>query len=197
MTDFDLLNETSKKDKINFDINSSDILSIPIEGKENSISDLSILQNKLNQQMEIATLITKDLHLELKGNYLSLIKNPTSNKCIQELISQSNKAIIEDIYFEIREYLSEFFINQCGNYLCQKIYIGLGNILTSKAKQDFLNLLFQNFQFVACNKSGTFLVQKIITSMKSEYEHTKLYEFIRGMSLEVFDRVSTVSLLIN
>jgi len=110
------------------------------------------------------------------------------NHLLQELIPQiDDKSIVEEIYSEIRPKLFFLLTHPFSNYLCQKIYVQFGSIITSTAKQNFLNYLFEHIQGISCNKARTFLIQRILASMQSEYEINTLYNFLKNITKKIYD----------
>lgn len=159
----------------------------------NSRDKEETLKNMIINEKKTQNSINEVFHLQIKGNYLTIINNPQMNHILQEFIPQTDKAIVEEIFYEIRPKLFNFLIHPYSNYLCQKIYVQLGSIATSVAKQNFLNYIFERFHGISCNKAGTFLIQRILTSMQSEYEINKVYDFLKNITKKLYDSIAYVS----
>lgn len=173
---------------------------LKINDEVNLSSDLI---EKLNGAMTKDKLYMTD-HLVFKGHYRSIIKNQPGARIIQDLLSKTSSNVIYEIFEELKLGLAEHYKDTYSNYFMQKLYYFLDPdclILSHHhCKIKYLEILFKDLVDVSSNRIGTFALQKLMDTFKTDYEFEVMQSYLESMSeTELLNMayVSTTKLLFN
>lgn len=142
--------------------------------------------------------ISDSTHKVLKGQYGEIIKQKTSCRIFQQLLLNTGKPIITDIFNELKENLSFYLTDVYSNYFLQKLYsyldIPIYNWQHEGSRVEYLEIVFRDFLKISCNSVGTFVVQKLIDSFDTQIEREMLFAHITNMPSESLLMIAAVSI---
>jgi hypothetical protein len=174
--------------------------------------DLVKVQDLIYEYCNNNDRISKSFHIKhLKGNYNEIIRTKENCQLLQKLLSLTKKSLINEIFLELQMYISDLMVDLYSNYFCQILYnnLLLKNSLLENFKsklseydsnnlpcrETFLEAVFSDFDYIACNKVGTFPLQKIIDEMQTSDEIDILLNFIdRELKEKRLEEICRVSL---
>lgn len=157
--------------------------------KEGESNKLQAIKQAIDQVHQKSNKITQNLHGNyLKGNYSKVISSHYNCRILQDMLLYTKAHIIQEIFLEIKPHIHEMLVDFYSNYFCQKLYGKLelkeyydrneSETVPLAYKEDYLREIFNNFEYIACNKVGTFPLQKILEEMSSKAELEILDHFL-------------------
>lgn len=142
------------------------------------------------------------LHKLIRGKYGDYIVNKENSKDLQRMIEKAGNSIVLDIFVELKSMpdFSDFLIHVYSNYFMVKLYTQLECPIYEwqyeGSRLEFLDLVFVNFQKVACSCVGTFFIQNLIQSFESQIERDQLLNFFLATPASSLIGLLTVSLIL-
>lgn len=173
----------------NFSSTASELIS------NENLTSSSLLKLKLNGILK-DNKISEEMHKAFKGRYGEAIKEKASCRILQQLLPNTCKNIICEIYNELKDNLSGYLTDIYSNYFLQKLYCNLEIPIYSwqheNSRFDFLETVLKDFIKVACNSVGTFILQKLIDSFVSPIEHEIVCNCISNLPASTILMVANV-----
>lgn len=142
--------------------------------------------------------ISSSDHSELKGQYNAIIANSNGGKIILELLSCTRFSIIVEIFEELKFGLIENYKDTYSNNFMQRLYNHLDTVRPTQVglpyKLKYLEILLKGLVEVSSNKIGTFALQKLMDSFKTEQELDVLMFHLNELSESEILRMAYVSI---
>ena len=127
---------------------------------------VEMLLYELNQSLSKTEKIDYSLYIQLKGNFVNIIKTHRGSSIFQNYLKNTHSEIIHQIFLEICPYLTELITDAYANYFCKKFF----NFLNQKDRIDFLLSIKDSLTKISINNIGTYPIQSIIEQVGSKNE---------------------------
>lgn len=165
---------------------------------KSSLLKLKLSSPDINSMMK-ENFISDATHRALKGQYGEIIKQKTACRVFQQLLLNTNKLIISEIFNELKDNLSFYLTDVYSNYFLQKLYCYLDMPIYSwqfeGSRTEYLEIVLRDFVKIACNSVGTFVVQKLIDSFTTQVERDMLFTHITTLPDSTLLMIATVSFI--
>lgn len=122
----------------------------------------------------------------LLSNLLTLAKEQTSCRYLQQVIENNPKLGTVYLYPVIIKNITELIINQFGNYLIQKLF----GYISQNQFSDILNAIVPDFVFISTNFYGTRVLQRMIDYITNQYQ---MHSFLNIISNHISDLLNDIN----
>lgn len=140
---------------------------ISMNNEENSIRvELNEAKLILEYSKKNYSKIIQSTHEAIRYHYTELLKSQSTSRMLQAVLELTDESILFEINSIINGSLRQLLTNVYSNYFCQKLF----ERLDQERKISFLKIIFQNLTEIACDRTGTFSIQKILERISSNEE---------------------------
>lgn len=135
----------------------------------------------MNLHMNEQSMIDLQMYYNLKGTFYQLITSQNGSRFMQKVYYNTDHSILEKIFLEIADKISQLMIDPYANYFCQKFF----SVLNYANKIKFLNALTTNIESIANSKIGTYPLQSVIEQLQTDNEQLIILNAISGKILRL------------